>query len=113
MQLVFAEICVGIKEGDFSSNKLSWECHTRDLRFNIEDNPHTLHKLQRHSRLRVYFIQQEKSIWWVGGWFFQEILPLRGSILQTGACKILSLAENPRWSRVWQIKKISLENTQI
>ena len=39
---------------------------------------------------------------WAGGWFFQEILPLRGSILQAGTCQILSLAENPRWSRVWQ-----------
>ena len=38
----------------------------------------------------------------VGGWFFQEIIPLRGSILQAGTCQILSLAENPRWSRVWQ-----------
>ena len=27
---------------------------------------------------------------------------LRGSILQAGTCKIFSLAENPRWSRVWQ-----------
>ena len=25
-----------------------------------------------------------------------------GSILQVGTCQILSLAENPRWSRVWQ-----------
>ena len=38
----------------------------------------------------------------MGGWFFQERLPLRGSILQAGTCQILSLAENPRWSRVWQ-----------
>ena len=43
-----------------------------------------------------------KSIWSVGGWFFQEVIPLRGSILQAGTCQILSLAENPRWSRVWQ-----------
>ena len=35
---------------------------------------------------------------WVGGWFFQDILPLRGSILQAGTCQILSSAENPRWS---------------
>ena len=38
----------------------------------------------------------------MGGWFFQEIIPLCGSILQAGSCQILSLAENPRWSRVWQ-----------
>ena len=39
------------------------------------------------------------------GWvvFFQEIILLRGSILQAGTCQILSLAENPRCSRVWQL----------
>ena len=38
-----------------------------------------------------------------GGWVtIQIIMPLRGSILQVGTCQILSLAENPRWSRVWQ-----------
>ena len=30
-----------------------------------------------------------------------RIMPLRGSILQGGICKILSLALNPRWSLVW------------
>ena len=39
---------------------------------------------------------------WAGGCFFQEILTLRGSILQAGTCQIPGLAENPRWSRVWQ-----------
>ena len=34
--------------------------------------------------------------------FLQKIIPLRGSILQAEACQIFSLAENPRWSRVWQ-----------
>ena len=37
---------------------------------------------------------------WLGGPLLQEIMPLRGSILQVGTCQILSLAENPRWSRV-------------
>ena len=37
---------------------------------------------------------------WVGG--FMTIMPRCGSILQAGTCQILSLAENPRWSRVWQ-----------
>ena len=46
--------------------------------------------------------KMEQKIHVVGGWFFQEILPLRGSILQAGTCQILSLAEYPRWSRVWQ-----------
>ena len=41
--------------------------------------------------------------------FLQEIIPLRGSILQAGTCKILSLAENPRWSRVWQLGGSGLE----
>ena len=43
---------------------------------------------------------------WVGGRFFQEIIPLRGSILQAETCQILSLAENPRWSRVWQLERV-------
>ena len=64
----------------------------------------TPHTLPRHHRLRVEYIQQEKSIWWVGGTFFQKIIPLRCSILQVGTCQILSLAENPRWSRVWQLR---------
>ena len=38
----------------------------------------------------------------LGGWFLQKIKPLCGSILQVGTCQILILAENPRWSRVWQ-----------
>ena len=39
---------------------------------------------------------------WVGGWFLQKIKLLRGSVLQDGICQNLILAENPRWSRVWQ-----------
>ena len=39
---------------------------------------------------------------WVVGRFLLKIIPLRGSILQAGAYQILSLAENPRWSRLWQ-----------
>ena len=39
---------------------------------------------------------------WLAGWFFQDIIALHGSILQVGTRQILSLAENPRWSRVWQ-----------
>ena len=40
--------------------------------------------------------------WVVGGGPSQEMIPLRGSILQAETYQILSLAENPRWSRVWQ-----------
>ena len=32
----------------------------------------------------------------------QEMIPLCGFILQAETCQILSLAENPRWSKVWQ-----------
>ena len=39
---------------------------------------------------------------WVGG--FLTIMPRCGSILQAGPCQIFSLAENPRWSRVWQLE---------
>ena len=40
---------------------------------------------------------------WVGG-PNQEIIPLRGFILQAETCQILSLAENPRWSPSVAIK---------
>ena len=37
-------------------------------------------------------------------------MPFCGSILQAGTCQILSLAENPTWSRVWQqVKKLELD----
>ena len=42
-----------------------------------------------------------------GGWmvgFLQEIIPLRGSILQARTCQIVSLAEIQRWSLVWQYR---------
>ena len=42
------------------------------------------------------------SCGWVGAGPSQRIMLLCGSILQAGTCQILSLAENPRWSRVWQ-----------
>ena len=38
---------------------------------------------------------------WVGG-FGVRIMPHCGSILQAETCQILSIAENPRWSREWQ-----------
>ena len=40
---------------------------------------------------------------WVGGQFFQEIIPLRGSILQAETCYILSLAEGPSPSVAIQV----------
>ena len=42
--------------------------------------------------------KKKLSCGWVGGGPSQEIIPLRGSILQADTCQILSLAENPRWS---------------
>ena len=49
----------------------------------------------------------------VGGWFFQEIIPLCGSILQAGTCQILSLAENLRGSRVWQYQNIDFSGQKV
>ena len=46
----------------------------------------------------------------VGG--FMTIMPHCGSILQAGTCQILSLADNPRWSRVWQLMKTTKPNTK-
>ena len=39
---------------------------------------------------------------WPACQFRQKMLPLCGSILQAETCQTLSIAENPRWSRVWQ-----------
>ena len=48
------------------------------------------------------------------GWItIQRIMPLCGSILQVGTCQILSLAENPRWSRVWQNLSIGLYRGEL
>ena len=43
----------------------------------------------------------------------QEIIPFCGFILQAGTCNILSLAEFPRWSQVWQynLKKWKINRT--
>ena len=64
----------------------------------------------KKNRLRVGGSVAEPMCWvggsvaepmcWVGG--FMTIMPRCGSILQGGPCQIFSLAENPRWSRVWQ-----------
>ena len=40
--------------------------------------------------------------WVGGGWLWVKKMSHCGSILQAETCQILSLAENPRWSRVWQ-----------
>ena len=40
-------------------------------------------------------------LWLVGG---SKIMQLFGTMLQAEAFQILSLAENPRWSQVWQKK---------
>ena len=39
---------------------------------------------------------------WLAGWVNSDYSANPGSILQAETCKILSKAENPRWSRVWQ-----------
>ena len=55
-----------------------------------------------HLRLSGKILKQENTYGRLMGGLFQEIFPLQDSILQAGACQIVSLAENPRWSRVWQ-----------
>ena len=81
---------------------LSWWGNTEKI---YNETLHTAHTFFMGPRLKEEF---KNPYGWVGGWlggwlvFFQEIFPLRGSILQAGTCKILRLAENPRWSRVWQ-----------
>ena len=40
-------------------------------------------------------------------------MPVRDSILQVWTCKIFSIAENPRWSRVWQYCKIQVTSKVI
>ena len=45
---------------------------------------------------------------WMGGWiggYLEEIMPLRGFILQAGTCQILNLPENPGWSWMGQFHK--------
>ena len=78
----------------------------RSLFWHYQDNPPTpfIHCLDTiDSKLSIF---NKKNLYggWVGGLFLQEIIPLRGSILQVGTCQIFSLAENPRWSRVWQLR---------
>ena len=61
-------------------------------------------KLGWGHRTRSKMFETTNTMGRVGGWWvtIRRIMPLRGSILQVGTCQILSLAENPRWSRVWQ-----------
>ena len=53
--------------------------------------------------------KKKLSCGWVGGGPSQEIIPLRGSILQAETCQILSLAENPRWSPSVAISRKQVE----
>ena len=78
-------------------NKLGWECHTQDLSFKIQNNTSNIAKTPQSG---VYSTRKLHMVGggWVGGRFFQDILPLLGSILQAGTCQILSIAKNPRWS---------------
>ena len=73
------------------TTKLGWKCHTRDLRIRIQGIPQTPSEKPQ--------TEKKNPNGWVGGSFRKEppTHPL---------CQILSLAENPRWSRVWQYKII-------
>ena len=76
----------------------------------------TPHNIYKKSLAVSGWVGRLRSLWVVGcaayelgGWGVrgpsQRIMPLCGSILQVGTCQILSLAQNPRWSRVWQNPK--------
>ena len=58
-----------------------------------------------HLRVSGKIFKQENPYgrWVGGGWVvLSKILPICSSILQAETCQILGLAENPRWSQVWQ-----------
>ena len=62
-----------------------------------------IHKTETpQTEIRLYSARKIHMVGgWVGVWvggFFQEIIPLRGSILQVGTRQILTLAKNPGWS---------------
>ena len=104
------------KGGDTAQNSKMFEkqggtphIQFQDIWSDVQTKVGTLHRCLRsrggtpHIPIEGIWLEQESPYGrWAGGRFFQEILPLRGSILQAGTCQILSLAENPRWSRVWQ-----------
>ena len=54
----------------------------KDLRFT------TTLRHPAYPRIRVEYIQQEKSIWWVSGKYYRFVF-----ILQAETCQIISLAE--------------------
>ena len=63
-------------------------------------------RLYTKSKLLKVCRSQKKDVLRVGGWVaggsWLRIMPRCGSILQAETCEILSLAENPTWSQVWQ-----------
>ena len=73
----------------------------------------TLHNIEKKVDFSIYLVGGLEGEWvgrWVGGLLLQEIIQLHGSILQAGTCQIFSLAENLRWSRVWQYSYRSTPN---
>ena len=65
----------------------------------------TAQHCKKQSRLTVaepmsWLVGCGAYICWRAHWVI--IVSLRGSILQAETCKILCLADSPRWSRVWQ-----------
>ena len=73
---------------------------------NIQNTLEHLHLVDLGYMQKFHFIDHQEVVkkdglrGWVGG--LMKIMPRCGSILQVGTCQILSLAENPRWSQVWQ-----------
>ena len=91
-----------VKSGNLIRKDFKWNWNAaRSRQKTILDGGNTAHTFLMGLRLKEEF---RKPYSQVGGWvvFFQGIFPLCSSILQVGTCQIFSLAENPRWSRVWQ-----------
>ena len=59
------------------------------------------HRTSKQAPSSHWICQKKVSCGQMEGGFIR-IMPRCGSILQAGTCQILSLAKNPRWSRVWQ-----------
>ena len=76
--------------------KLTQNKHVRYLRLTLQYS----NGWGQTNTLQVEYIQQQKTypVGWVGGGFPQEIIPLRGFILQVETCQNFSSVENPRWS---------------
>ena len=92
-----------------SLNSLTWYLSYVNFLSSFFSKIVTIKTINATEIVNLKTIQSSAAGGWVragsgagGREFCQIIMPLRGSILQAETCQIPSLAENPRWSRVWQ-----------